>query len=327
MVRFRLFALSFALITTIAFAPLPARADEKSDKAAAEALYQLAQQLMSAGDFENACPKLDASNALDPGVGTLLLLGDCQEKLGKLASAWAAFREAAQLATSRNDSERARVAEIRAAALKPRLVSVVYKVEKGNDVPGFELRQSGALISKGSWGVGLPVDSGRYDLVASAPDRENWHSALDVPAKLEGPLIVHVPLLRPLPSEARTAAPAAAPRIADQPDPSNGNAQRTWGVVIGAVGTAALITSGVMTFLATQKNTDSKDSCDSTNPNLCTPEGVAQRKDAQDMARLATFVGIGGGVVLAGGTLLYFTAPRAETGRITGLSLRVGARF
>ena len=145
---------------TVALAPRQARAEETSDKAAAEALYQLAQQLMTAGDYGSACPKLEASNSLDPGVGTLLLLGDCQEKLGKLASAWAAFREAAQLASSRNDTERARVAEVRAAALKPRLVHVVYKVAAGDDVPGFELRQSGALISKGSWGVPLPLESG-----------------------------------------------------------------------------------------------------------------------------------------------------------------------
>jgi len=150
MVRFGHFTMTCLSALTIALAPHLARADETSDKAAAEALYQLAQQLMSAGDYANACPKLDASNALDPGVGTLLLLGDCQEKLGKLASAWAAFREAAQLAGTRNDAERARVAEIRAAALKPRLVTVVYEVDRGNDLTGFELRQSGTLISKAS---------------------------------------------------------------------------------------------------------------------------------------------------------------------------------
>src|SRR6185503_4560704 len=152
----------------------------------------------------------------------------------------AAFREAEQLASSRNDTERARMANIRAAALKPRLVTVVYKVEQGNDVPGFELRQSGALISKSSWSMGLPVDSGRYDLVASAPDRENWHSSLEVPAKLEGPLVVQVPLLRPLPRKTSTQTSPAAPRFANEQEPTTGNAQRTWGIVVGAVGTAAL---------------------------------------------------------------------------------------
>jgi len=327
MVRFWLFAMSCALGMSIALAPRPARADAAADKAAAEALYQLAQQLMSAGDYANACPKLDASNSLDPGVGTLLLLGDCQEKLGKLAGAWAAFREAAQLAESRNDAERARLAEVRAAALKPRLVYVVYKVAAGNDVAGFELRLSGALVSKGSWGVGLPLDPGRYELVASAPNRETWHSTLEVPTKLAGPLVVQVPVLRAVPVRA-SSPPAATPsRMTGDSQSSNGSAQKTWGVVVGAVGAAALIGSGVIAFLASQKNSDSKDRCDRANPNLCDPQGLEQRKDAQDLARISTFVGIGGAVVLAGGTVLYLTAPRAETGHVTGLSLRVGASF
>jgi hypothetical protein len=327
MVRFWLFALCCALGMSIAFAARPARADATADKAAAEALYQLAQQLMSAGDYANACPKLDASNSLDPGVGTLLLLGDCQEKLGKLASAWAAFREAAQLAESRNDAERARLAEVRAAALKPRLVHVIYRVAAGNNVAGFELRLSGTLVSKGSWGVGLPLDPGRYDLVASAPNRENWHTTLEVPTKLAGPLVVQIPVLRALPVTATPPAAATPSRVAGDSQSSNGSAQKTWGVVVGAVGVAALIGSSVMTFLASQKNSDSKDRCDAVNPNLCDPEGVEQRKDAQDLARISTFVGIGGGVLLAGGTILYLTAPRAETGHVTGLSVRVGASF
>ena len=327
MVQFWRFAVSCLLVMTIALAPRSSRAEETSDKAAAEALYQLAQQLMTAGDYANACPKLDASNSLDPGVGTLLLLGDCQEKLGKLASAWAAFREAAQLAGSRNDTERARVAEVRAAALKPRLVHVAYKVAAGNDVPGFELRQNGALISKGSWGVSLPLDPGPYELVASAPGRENWHSTLDVPAKLEAPLVVHVPLLRSAPSKPSSQPSTTKPATADRSQPSNGSAQRTWGIVVGSVGVAALITSGVMTLLASQKNDDSIDRCASSNPNLCDPEGVDRRKDAQNMADLATVFGIGGVVVLAGGTVIYLTAPSAEAGPLTGLSLRVGAKF
>ena len=109
--------------------------------------------------------------------------------------------------------------------------------------------------------------------------------------------------------------------------PSNGSAQRTWGVVVGSVGVAALVTSGVMTLLASRKNDDSKDRCDAANPNLCDPEGLELRKDARKMADLATVFGIGGAVVLAGGTVIYVTAPSAEAGHITGLSLRVSARF
>ena len=65
------------------------------DRAAAESLFSDARRLMQAGDYEQACPKLEASRRLEPGLGTTLNLGDCYEKLGRTASAWGEFRGAA----------------------------------------------------------------------------------------------------------------------------------------------------------------------------------------------------------------------------------------
>ena len=55
---------------------------------------------MDAGDYTAACPLLERSHSLDPSSGTLLNLGDCQEHLGRTASAWRAFTEARALASS-----------------------------------------------------------------------------------------------------------------------------------------------------------------------------------------------------------------------------------
>src|SRR5689334_23696908 len=187
--------LPLALLVSLATTPASVRADDGGDKAAAEALFQLAQRLMAEGKYAEACPKLDASNNLDPGVGTLLFLGDCQEKLGKLASAWATFQQAMALAKARSDPDRTAVAELRATALQPRLSHVVFNVDSKNDMEGFELRRDGLLIASGSWGVPLPSDSGRFELVARAPGYDDWSTTLNVPAESSETVTVKVPPL------------------------------------------------------------------------------------------------------------------------------------
>src|SRR5689334_20626402 len=71
-----------------------------ADKAAAEALFDEGVKLLQKGKYEEACKKLEASERVDSGIGTLLYLADCYEKLGKTASAWATFRAAASKAQS-----------------------------------------------------------------------------------------------------------------------------------------------------------------------------------------------------------------------------------
>ena len=76
------------------------------DRVAAESLFTDARRLMQAGDYEQACPKLEASRRLEPGLGTTLNLGDCYEKIGRTASAWGEFRSAAAEAQKVGDAVR-----------------------------------------------------------------------------------------------------------------------------------------------------------------------------------------------------------------------------
>src|SRR5262249_13171001 len=106
--------LSFAALAPacwLALGATPALAQTSaSDKAAAEALFDQGVRLMKQNSFADACPKLEESERIDPAVGTLLYLGECYERVGKTASAWATFREAASLASTSNQADRARVA-------------------------------------------------------------------------------------------------------------------------------------------------------------------------------------------------------------------------
>ncbi|MBL8743281.1 MAG: hypothetical protein JNK04_19355, partial [Myxococcales bacterium] len=105
-----------ALATTCVLVSHPVVA-QPAAKPAAEALFESAKQRMEAGDYAGACAKFDASQSLDPAIGTLLHLGDCYERIGRTASAWAAFLEAASLAEAAGQQPRFEIATTRASAL------------------------------------------------------------------------------------------------------------------------------------------------------------------------------------------------------------------
>src|SRR5262249_24045644 len=81
--------------------------------ATSAALFQAAKKLAAAGDYEHALPKFLEAQRLLPTPGTLLNIGDCFEKLGKLASAWGAFKEAEVMARAQSDSVREQEAQNR----------------------------------------------------------------------------------------------------------------------------------------------------------------------------------------------------------------------
>jgi serine/threonine-protein kinase len=304
------------VLCCIALLPRVARAQQGSSdsasRAAAEALFEQGRKLMSEQKYAEACPKLQASHKLDPGVGTLLYLGECYEKADKLASSWAAFQEAATLGTSRGEMARVKIAQVRAAALKPRVPMVVFVVER--EVEGLELRRDGALVPHQAWGTPLPADAGELVVMAQAPGHQHWEASITVPRSTAEPLPIRVPALAPLNvAPAQAASPESAPTSeAASSTPAGddeGSSQRTVGLLVGGVGLVALVTSGVLTIVAAGKNSSSKDNCQPGAPNQCSPAGVADRDDAKNLADVATVAGIAGGVVLAGGAAIYFTAP------------------
>src|SRR4051812_40620982 len=75
---------------------------------AAQALFDQAEAEMAAGQIASACKRLEEVTRLVPdALGGKLKLGDCYEKLGRLASAWSQFAIVAQVAARVGQAERA----------------------------------------------------------------------------------------------------------------------------------------------------------------------------------------------------------------------------
>jgi serine/threonine-protein kinase len=181
---------------------------QTEDKAGATLMYDEASKLMAAGKTEQACAKFAESQRLDPQLGTLLHLADCQQKIGRTASAWANFREAAEIAAHRSDA-REKTAHARAAALEPTLSKMVIDVAPGaKSSSGLKVERDGIAVGSALWGTAVPVDPGAHSVTASADGKKKWSGTVTVAAGGQTASI-SVPELEP---EASAGQPAAVDR-------------------------------------------------------------------------------------------------------------------
>jgi hypothetical protein len=193
-------ALLFAMLAVA----LPARADSVAQRrAAADALYADAGRLMDQGRFAEACPKLERSQRLDPGIGTLLRLGYCYLGTGRTASAWASFRDAESTARAAHDWRAAAAAE-QVKTLAPNLSKLAICVDPENRAAGVELRRDGDVVAPSLWGVAVPVDPGEYVVEATKTGRLGWTSKVVIAPRPGITTVVNVPALALDPPTVRT---------------------------------------------------------------------------------------------------------------------------
>ncbi|WP_437671116.1 hypothetical protein [Sorangium sp. So ce131] len=285
-----------------------ARAEPTADQAAAaEALFREGRDLVAKGKFAEACPKFAASQRLDPGYGTQWNLADCLERLGRTASAWAAFREAADMASRSGQADREAKAVRRAADLEKKLERLAVAVAAPE--PGLVVKRNGAVLDAGAWGAPLPVDPGKHVVEATAPGKKPF----TVEAQTAGPgqiVTVEVPSLEPAPEAAvpPPSGPVLAPTAPSPPLADDGaGTRRTLSFVAGGVGLAGVAVGSVFGLIASSRwNKAQDDHC--RTETLCDAQGVALVDDAKGAATLSTVGFVVGGVGLAAGVALFVTS-------------------
>lgn len=169
----------------------------------AETLFVEGEKQMTAGRYDEACEAFAASNRIEPRAGTLINLGLCQEKRGKLASAWIAFREAL---TRVKDPAKKAFATEHAAALEPRLSWLT--IDAPGAVDGLVITRDGQPLDRALFGRAIPVDGGTHAIEARAPQRRAWTSQVEVAAE-RARVTVSVP---PLTADVVAVVPVAPPQ-------------------------------------------------------------------------------------------------------------------
>lgn len=315
---FGLFALFHAAVAAAEATP--------EQKASAEALFDQAIQAMKDGHYTDACPKLENSQRIDPGVGTLLYLGECYEKLGRTASAWATFREAESQAEATGQARRAKAAQDHIAKLEPELAYLTIEVaEATRALPGLHIKRDGVDAGSAIIGASVPLDPGPVKVDVTAPEHESFSvtvrlaprarqtvviptlAVVDSPHTDAGPAPLATPSVTPGPAgQAPPPRPLASPpQPADEASP--GGAQRGIGIAVGSAGIIGLAVGSYFGLAAISAEKKADREC---TPTQCSEAlGQSHSDDAHHDATISNITFAVGGGLLAAGVVIYLIAP------------------
>jgi hypothetical protein len=310
-------ALSILLTVALSSASLSttgtATAQPLGDAEKANALFEEGKQLMGAQRFKEACQRFEGSDAAFASGRALLNLADCLEKDGRFASAWAKFQACVVRARAAGLSDVEKYASDRAAALAPKLARLVL-VPALVDAGGVSIAVDGREVERRLWD-GLMVEPGPHSVVATLPPNKSWRG--EVVAGAPGSRVnLTVPALEAGgASVALVPSPALAPAPAPSSEPSGQRplgTQRLVAIAAGAVGVVVL-GGGIYLGLSAKSSYDNP-SCGAAihaQPNQCNSAmGVAEQGSADTKASFSTAAFIVAGAALAGGAVLWFTAPK-----------------
>lgn len=321
--------LAGATVALVLVASATASAEPAATSAAAQSLFNDARALMKKGGYAEACPKLEESQRLDPGLGTQFNLADCNEHIGKVASAWAGFLEVAASAKASRQAERENVARRRAQAIESRVPKLVITAADSTREPGLEIARDGVTVGPASWGTAVAIDPGTHDVVASAPGKTSWRTVVNasegqvarvnVPALIAAVAPVVVAPIEKAKNHATPAPPPSAPDFSasltspPSTSPSPTSPMRTLGFITGGVGLAGLAVGGAFGILSLSKRDAATGHC--TPDDVCDATGLQARDDAMRSGNIATIATIAGASALTAGVVLVLAAPSSDRRR------------
>lgn len=312
-----------SLLVLCALTSLPTQAAAQGRKRPAaqraQDLFDVAMKMIDAGDYKPACPLLEQSEQLDPGMGTRFRLAECYEKTGRLASAWRLFNDVAEAARIERAPDREQVARERAAALAPRLPRLVINVPpEVSTLIGLDVRFRGEKIFHDRWGTPLPADLGEQTVEVKASGKKTWSQTVNF-EKPQQSQAIDVPMLEDGQDE---PAPALEPPPQEQPPPRpedqgpflgvRWTPQRIGAVAAGGVGVLGFTLGTIFGASAASQWGDAQDTCAGGDFTRCSPGGVAKAEDASAAATASTVSFVIGLAGFGAGAYLWFTAPRDE---------------
>jgi hypothetical protein len=302
-------SVSVSMVPVVAFAQAPpADAPVAAPKEVQRSmeLFEEGRRLVQGGNCDAAIPKFLESVRFYESIGARLSAAECYATKTPLA-AWQQYKQA-QLFAARREDERAKFASDGAAALEPRLA--LFRVAMPSALQLVEIRVDGKTLEPFYLQGGpFAVEPGKHTIEVVANDKRRWSGSIDVKT---GSISTVTPDFDKPSAPSQSGTPPI-PTTAE----GDGSTQRTLGLVIGGVGIVGLGLGAVFGIVASGKLDDAKAACGGYP--TCDPQNRTEIDAANDSAKSAALVStigfVAGGVALAGGIVLYVTAPKGSGAR------------
>jgi serine/threonine-protein kinase len=317
------------LATTLASIMLAGGVARADDEAAATELFNAGRDLMKQGDYAAACPKLAESVRLKATVGALAKLATCEEHEKRLASAYARWQQALNLAQSTRDE---RAPEVQRELARVDKVVPKLTVKAAGALPAdASIRVDDTTLGAASLGVPLPVEPGPHTVAATAPGKKPWSTtvttaadgattAVDVPSLEDAPAPPSTPPLTPPQPQPQILTPTQPLTPPPAPTPAGSSPWPIVGIVAGAAGLASIAGGAVLGFVAMGKRNDAN--C----PNNTCPDAAhaSTLGDAKTAADWSTGLFVAGGVLAAAGVTVWVVSHGHESAPQVGATVLPG---
>jgi tetratricopeptide (TPR) repeat protein len=305
--------LSGLLLASALLLSARARAEDSRDPAAAEELFRQGRAASQKQDFTTACAKFRESNRLDPAIGTVFNIADCEEKLGRLATSWTLFQEVVQRLP--NDDERRTIASERARALEGRVPTLTIHLGHSdrNDVI---VRRDGVVLGAASLETALPVDPGEHTVMVEAPGTQSALFSSRVGVGEHASLQVQVGTI------STTTQQGLGP--SSNPSPTAAHPSHTAAYLAGGVGVAGLVTGVVAGLIVLNEKSTVDSECVG---KVCSQAGVNAASSGKTFGVVTTVGLLTGALGLGTATYLFLSAPATENPRSSAYLLGIRAKW
>jgi tetratricopeptide (TPR) repeat protein len=276
-----------------------------ADNAKADALFKKGKKLLAEGKYADACQAFEASQRAEPTIGTLLNVAKCYEEWGKLATAYDTYVEAARQAEDAADDRAERIKE-RVETIEPTVPTLVIRAD--SKPVDLVVKLDGKELAIGELNAPRRLDPGEHVIEYGIADGDKKRITVTLEANDHKTTTLERLAAMQVGGPVEEALePDEKPIVVD--DPNKGRTRRILGLATAGAGVVMI---GISSWVVLDARADYRAAlaahCNAEK--MCDDIGLDATRDARSRANIGTVLFSVGLAAVAGGAILYFTAPR-----------------